>query len=180
MQFHRPPDLDRGVFGVAAGEVGQTDLRQSLARQLLVQQQGQKGMIVGRRRQFDLAAVLKTPIQGDHLANQFQMLVEQPGLLGLGEAASLVAQAAQAAVLVDGQGMNPGQVEPDLQIAEIAIGEAPQRFLGRVLPGAATQEQLLIAGVGPNHLGRIGHEEVVEQKEAIDLVQPVRRLARQR
>ena len=59
------------------------------------------------------------------------MLVEQPVLVVFGEVPALVAQLAQAVVLLEGQRMDPGQVEPDLQIAQVALAEAAQGFAAR-------------------------------------------------
>ena len=49
-------------------------------------------------------------------------------LVVLGVAATLVAQDAEAIVARDGQRVDPGEIEPDLQIAEVAGSKAAQGF----------------------------------------------------
>ena len=96
----------------------------------------------------------------------------------LREAPALVDEQAQVRVAFDDERMDPGEIEPDLQIAQIVLLEAPQGFAGRVLAGGPPQVKLLVAGEGGDHVMRIGHEEVVEQIEAIRLGQIVGRDSR--
>src|SRR5260370_39185060 len=73
--------------------------------------------------------------------------------------------------------MNPGEIEPDLQVAEITLSKAPESFAGRVSTGPAPLQQLGITRIRPSHVIVIGHEEMIQQKETVFFREPVRRFA---
>jgi hypothetical protein len=70
-----------------------------------------------RRRQLDLAGFGEFIVQRDDLPQDLDVLLEQAVLVTLGKVAALVAQFAQLGVLLEGEGVDPGEVEPDLQVA---------------------------------------------------------------
>ncbi len=76
--LHRSSKVDRGVFGITAGVARQLEVRQCLAGQLLVEHQGEYRMIERRCRQLDLAVLRQFSVKGDHLAQNFQVLIQEP------------------------------------------------------------------------------------------------------
>ena len=111
-----------GVLGVAAGVARQLDVGHRLAGQLLVEQQRQDRVVntaswsarPGRSRPAGGAAA-------GPARRISRCLSSRAALVVLGEVAALVAQAAQAVVALEGQRVDPGQVEPDLQVAQVAL-----------------------------------------------------------
>ena len=97
-------------------------------------------MEVWSRRQLDLAAVRQFPVQRDDLFEYFQVLVEDPVLVGLGKVAALFPQLAELLIGLKRQRVNPGEIEAGLQIAEIAFTKAPQRLPSGVSAGATAQQ----------------------------------------
>ena len=74
--------------------------------------------------------------------------------------------------------MDPGEVEPDLQVAQVALVEAAQGLPGAVAAEAPPLVQLGEACVRQDHGVGVGHEEVVEQEDRVGLAQAVGRHAR--
>ena len=123
MAFHGPANLKLGVVGIAFAIAGQGDVGHGLAGQLLVQQQGEYGVIVRGRGQLDLPALGQRPVQGDHSCNELELLIEQPLLLVLGVMAALGLELGELGVLLEQQRMEPCQVRPDLKVAEVSRTE---------------------------------------------------------
>ena len=169
----RPADVHRGVFGVAAGVARQLALGHRLAGQLLVEQERQDRVEIGRRGQFDLARLGEPAVQRQDLPQDLQVLVEHALLFRLREVAALGEQFAQGRILLEGERVDPGEVEPDLQVPEVAFAEAAQGFAGGVAAGGAALVQLGVARERTDHVVRVRHEEVVEQVEAVLLAQAV-------
>ena len=132
--LHGPADVDLGVVGIALAIARQGHVGHGLAGELLVQQQGQDRVIVGRRRQLDLPALGQLPVQGDDLGEQLALLVEQPLLLVLGVVAALGLELGELGVLLEEQGMDPRQVRPDLEVAQVARAEPRRAPLRRGRP----------------------------------------------
>src|SRR4051794_27623533 len=84
---------------------------------------------------------------------------------------TLLKQLLEIAVFLEDQGMNPGEIVQRLQISQIALLKTPQRFLGRVLAKSTALIQLPEARPRLNHVVRIGHEKMIEQKEGIRFAQ---------
>ena len=134
MAFHGPANVKLGVVGIAFAIAGQGNVGHGLACQLLVQQQGQDGVIVRGRGQLDLSAVGQRPVQGDDSCNELELLIEQPLLLILGVMAALGLELGELGVFLEQQGMEPRQVRPDLKVAQVSRTEPCERRLRRVLP----------------------------------------------
>ena len=81
---------------------------------------GQDRVVIGRGRQLDLPALGQRAMQRDDLAQQRALLVEQPLLLFLGVMPPLGLELGELRVLLEEQGVDPGQVRPDLKVAEVA------------------------------------------------------------
>ena len=76
----------------------------------------------------------------------------------------LFPQGLEVLVLLESQRVDPGKVKPDLQVAEVPGMEAPQDLASGIAAEVPALQQLGISGVGPDHLLRVGHEEVVQQE----------------
>src|SRR5205823_5443575 len=112
--------------------------------------------------QFDLAAVLEFLVQGQDLTQNLQVLVQDPVFFRFGEIAAFGAEVAQVLIALKFERVYPGQVEPDLQVAEVPLMEAPQGLSSRVLARSPAQVQLKIARERPDHGFRVGHEKMIE------------------
>src|SRR5208282_2753794 len=117
-------DVDGGVFRVAARVARQLDLGHGLAGQLHVQQKRQDRMKERRRRQLDLAALRQLPVQRQDLPENVELPGEEPALFLFRELPAFFAQREQVRIALEAERMNPGQVEPDLQVAKVAFVEA--------------------------------------------------------
>ena len=108
--FHGAADMDLGVLGITLAIGWQGHVGHRLTRELLVQQQGEDGVIIGRRGQLDLPTPSQGPVQGDDLGEQFPLLLQQPLLLILGVVPSLGLELGEFPVFLEEQGVDPGQV----------------------------------------------------------------------
>ena len=170
-------DVDLGVLGVTLAIRGEGHVGHRLAGQLLIEQERQNRMIVRSGRQLDLSPFGELAVQGDHLGQQVALLVQEPLLLVFGVVPPLGFERGQLGVFLEQQRVDPGQVRPDLKVAEVAGAESSGGPLGGVGPRSAKHVQLMISRVRPDH--RVGerHEEVVEQVEDVLAFQAVDRLA---
>ncbi len=173
MALDGPADVHLGILGITILIGRQGDVRHRLAGQPLVEQQGQDRVEERRGGQLDLAGFGQLAMPGDDLGEDFALAVEQPVLLDLGVTASLVPEGGQFGVRLEEQRMEPGQVGPDLQVAEVARVEPGEGSLGAVDPQAPLAVQLPVPFVRPDHRVREGHEEVVEQVTGILAAQAV-------
>src|SRR5437773_1295580 len=99
-------------------------------------------MVKRRRRQLDLTALGQLAMQWDQLPENLQVNVQDMLFLGFAEVLALDQQFTQTGMTVIGQAMNPGEIEPHLQIAEVTLGEAAQGLAGTVAAGGAALVQL--------------------------------------
>ena len=95
-----------------------------------------------------------------------------------GVAAALRPEFAQLAVLIEGQLVDPGQVAPDLQIADVAGRKTRDGVFDRIAAEAPLQVQLVIPLVRADHAVDVGQEEIVEQVQHVRLAHPVGRQPR--
>ena len=178
VELDRPAEMLAGVFGVAFEVLGQHHVGHRPPRQPLVPQQRQDRMVEGRGRQLHLPALQQLAVQRHHLPEQLHLLVQQPLLLLLGPVAALVAELGQLGVVLEGQRVDPHQVRPALQVDEVLLAEPLAGPLGRIDPQAALLVQLVVARIGPDHLVRMDHEEVVQQIVQVVFAQAVGRQPR--
>ncbi len=96
--------------------------------------------------------------------------------------ASLFDQAFDQRVRLLEQGIEPGKIEPDLQVEIILIGKIARRVQQVVVGYAETPpvEQAPVAGIGFDHRIPVRHERVLEQKELIFERKSGRRFQRDR
>ena len=124
-------DMNLGVFRITVAIGGQVHVGHRFAREPLVEKQGQDRVIERGRRQLDLAAVGELAVERDDLRHELALLVEQPVLVCLGVPAALGLKLGELGVFLEEQGVHPGQVGPDLQVAEIAFAEPVEGLRGR-------------------------------------------------
>ena len=65
-------------------------------------------------------------MERDHPGQQLALLVQQPLLLVLGVVPALGLEFGQLGVLLEEQGVDPRQVRPDLEVAQVASAEPMQ------------------------------------------------------
>src|SRR5688572_17921799 len=122
-------------------------------------------MIEGRRGQLDLTAFRQLAVQRQDLPKQIEMLVQNPVLLLLGEMAALAPQLPQLAVVLEGERMNPREVEPHLQVPQIALIETAEGLFGGIPAKSTTLIKFKIAREGPDHMIDVGHKKVIKQEQ---------------
>ena len=123
-----------------------------------VAQERQDRVIERRGGDLDLPAHDAVPVFGDDLVQDLELHVPQHALVVLAEAASLGEQAAHAIVDIQVERIDPRQLVPDLQIAQV---------VDRVRRGP-TREQLRVAWVDVDHPLPLRVEEV--RPHELDLV----------
>ena len=84
-----------------------------------VAQQRQNRVVERRRRQLDLAARGRVAVLGNDPVQQLELDLAQQLLVVLGEAAALGDQRADPRVAVQVERIDPGELVPDLQVAQI-------------------------------------------------------------
>ena len=89
-----------------------------------IAQQWQNGVVERRRRDLDLTAGGRRPVLGDDLVEQLELHLVKQGLVILREAAPLGNEALDPRVAVQIDRIQPGELLPDLQIAQVLLAEA--------------------------------------------------------
>jgi hypothetical protein len=95
------------------------------------------------------------------MACQYQLLV------AFAEITALANEFFEVCVLFNDQGMNPGEIEPDLQIAQFRFLESAQCRLGRQFSHIPAGVQFSITRIRQDHVLGIGEEKIVEQKKGL-------------
>ena len=137
-----------------------------------VAQQRQNRVIERRRRDLDLAAGRRRPVFGNDHVQQLELDRAQQPLVVFGEVAALGDQAAHARVLLEIERIEPGELLPDLQVAQIVAGESARRrpHVGRGRQRAASQrEQLRVSRIDVDHALPLRMEEVLEDEGDVRL-----------
>ncbi|OPZ90806.1 MAG: hypothetical protein BWY73_01241 [candidate division TA06 bacterium ADurb.Bin417] len=182
---------DRALGRPAAGRVPSKDraeekpgllqLERGVFRERMrpLQQQGQDRVVVGRDRKLDLARILQPAPLGDDAPGQLVMVIEQPELLRLSEIPPLALQLSGQLILPAQSGIDPGQVEEYLQVAEFGDGKITGPALQHLGIGdaAALLQQLPVAREREQHRLPVQGEEIARQIKARRLVQLVGRPA---
>ncbi len=134
-------------------------------------------MIEGGRREFDLAILRQPAVQRDDLREDFPLLVEEPVLLVFRPALSFLAERLEGRIAFEQQFMKPGEIAPDLEVAEILLRVAIADGCRGFAPEAAFEIEFEVALVRTDHAVHVGHEEMVQQVMGIDFGQPINRHA---
>ncbi len=87
-------------------------------------------MVVGRGGQLNLTASGQLAMERDHPGHQCELLVQKPLLLILGVVPPFRFELGELGVFLKQQGVHPGQVRPDLKVAQVASTEPRERLLG--------------------------------------------------
>ena len=119
-------------------------------------------------------------MQRDHLGQQLALLVQQPLLLFLGVVPSLGLEFGELRVFLEEQRVDPGQVRPDLKVAQVARAKPVERLSAGSSPRRPQHVELVIARMRADHGIGERHEEIVEQIAGVVVLQAVDRAARQR
>ena len=108
------------------------------------------GVVVGGERQLRLAALSQLAVLGDDLRHHLVLGLEEGELVLLGEVAVLSLQLREARLIVHPHRIAPGEVEPDLQIADL---------LGRELSVERPRGELEVSGrlLHPQRARRLPH-----------------------
>ncbi len=173
VESHGPPQVNLRVFAVRVEMLGKRTAGHRLPGAPLVPQQRQDRVVEGGRGEFDLPARGELLVNRNHALQDFLLLVEEPGLFAFGVAAALRAELAQFAVLIEGQLVNPGEVAPHLQVANVAGRKAGNGVFDRIAAESALQVQLVIPLVRADHAVDVGQEEIVEQVQDVGLAHSV-------
>ena len=153
---HAPLQMPAGIFRVAVQMPGQRAIGHRLPGRGLVPQQRQDGMIKRRGREFDLARLRQLFVERNHLPEDRQLPIQQPGFFAFAPAFAFFAKLAEFGIVFKGQFVNPRQIAPALQIANVGLGKAGGGFFHRI--DAAFEQKFLIPRIGADHAFRVGHE----------------------
>ncbi len=136
-------------------------------------------MIVRRGGEFDLAAFGQLAVQGDDLSpSRAALLVQEPVFFDFGIIPPLRLELGQLRVFLEKQGVEPGQIRPDLKVAEVALSEPGEGLFAGRNPQSAHLEELPVAGMRADHGVGERHEEVVEQVKGVVLRKAIGRHSR--
>ncbi len=143
-----------------------------------IAQQRQNRMVERRGRQLDLAAADRFAILGHHGAQDLHLHAAEDGLVLLGEAVPLRDERANAFVALEVQRVNPYQLVPHLQVADVVDRELRgERARAQSLAVAAPAcEQFRIPRKRVDHPRFVGVEEVLDAEGTLVLRQRIRRL----
>ena len=126
-------------------------------------------MVIRRGGDFDLARSGEFAILRHHLAHDFTLLFPHAMLVRQAEIASPRHPLADFGIVGLKLLVEPGQLRPHLQIAEILRAEHRPRA-GIPLPQPGVQ-QFAVAGIAIDHALRVGIEGMAEQECAIGVAQ---------
>ena len=139
-----------------------------------VAQERQDRVVERRGRDLDLAAGDGLAILGDHAIQQLELHFAQLLLVVLGEAPILGHQPANAGVAVKIEGIDPGELVPDLQIAQVVAAETAgggAAVCGRGQRAAAPRQELGVARIDVDHPLPLRVKETLEDEVDIVLVE---------
>ena len=122
-QSHAELDLALGVLAMREVTLRQLDLRVGATRGVHVADQRQDRVVIRRKGELGLLALGELAIFGDDAADPLQLRGEQDALVFVGEVAILALQLRQVRIVLDPHRVAPGEVEPNLQVADIGDGE---------------------------------------------------------
>ena len=147
MSLHRQAQLLGGVLGMGEGPVGQLDRGRRRPGGVEVPDEGQDGMVEGARGQLRLAAFAQRPVRGQHPAHGVELGGDDRLLVLLGEVAAPGQQLADRSPAFHRVGVDPGEVGPDLKVAQLRIREeSGQLGLGPRRGLLPLAHQLQVAG----------------------------------
>ena len=131
--LHGPRNLDLEVFGVRKGLVRQRGIQrpQGIPH---VHEQRADGVVKRRGGELDPALLVRLPVQGDDLSHEVQVAGKHVCLVGLAKRPALCHQIDEVFVLPPHEA-DPGEVEQDLEIEDLLVGESLRRLVVAARPG---------------------------------------------
>ena len=170
----RARQLLGGILGMDEALAGHARVGMGAQIDVRVAEERQDGMIERRRRHFDLASRDSVPVLGNHAVEQLELHFAQLHLVVFVEPAPFGDQPPDARIAVEIQGIDPGQLVPHLQVAQIvavepcgrraAIGRRGQR-------PAAARQQFGVTRVDVDHPLALRVEEVFDDELDVVLVE---------
>jgi hypothetical protein len=130
-----------------------------------IAQQRQDGMVIRRGGNLDLAGEGQPTVRRHHPTHNLALLFAHAALLVQGEIAAALDPAAHFRVVGLEFFVEPGQLRPHLHIAQLLGAEQAAR--PRAPLGVAHIEELAVARIAIDHVGRIGVERVLQQVVAL-------------
>ena len=110
-------------------------------------------------------------VEGDDAANEVVLAAQHGGLVVFGEVASFPAQGAEDGVAFDGEGVEPGEGAPDLEVAQ-GVGAVECGGLGGVFRGGVAQlVEFAKTGEGVDEAGGVAEEEVFKEVALVGVVE---------
>ena len=182
----RARELLGGVLGMPERPARHRRLRMRAQVDVRVAQQRQDRVVERRGRQLHLAALLRRAVGRNHAPEDLELDRPEDELVVFAEVASLGDQRPHARVVVEVGLVDPGQLVPDLQVAQVVVRERLHAMVeGRasspaVLPSLSAQpQQFGVPRVRLDHPRARRVEEVGHHGRAVRLGQARRRLQAQ-
>ena len=116
-------DLALGILAMREVALGQLDLRVGAACRVDVADERQDRVVVRRERELSLAPLRELAVLRDDAADALQLRREKDRLVLFGEVAVLALELGQAGVVLDPHRVAPGEVEPQLEVTDVVVGE---------------------------------------------------------
>src|SRR5688572_5208041 len=131
-----------------------------------VAQERQNRVIKRRRRELDLTAARRVAIFGHHCAQDLELDATQKGLVLLGVAAVLRNERTDSLVALEIQRVDPHQLVPDLQVADVFRRELRRKCARTesLTVAATSSEQLRVPREGLDHPRLVRVEKVLDAK----------------
>src|SRR5438034_6463600 len=120
---HAQLDLALRVLAMREVPLRQLDMRVGASRGVDVADEWKDGVVVGRKRQLRLPTLRKLAVLGDHAADTLELRGKKDRLVVLREVTVLALQLRESRVRFNPNGIAPREVEPDLEIADVLVGE---------------------------------------------------------
>jgi hypothetical protein len=159
--------MDEALAGHARVGMGaQVDVR--------VAEERQDRVIERRRRHFDLASRDSVAVLGNHPVEELQLHFAQLRLVVFAESATFGDQPPDARVAVEIQRIDPGELVPYLQVAQVVAAESGGRRAAIGRRGqrpAAARQQLGVSRVDVDHPLALRVEEVFDDELGVVLVE---------
>ena len=154
--------------GIVEVVLRQLDSGQGFPGGVDVAQQGQDGVVVRGRRYLDLAAGAGLLVQREDFLQELPLDLQQLPLVLLGEVPALPDERLDLRLRLEVVAA-PGEVEPDLEVAQVALGEVPRLLLQdlHVADVAPLLEEFLVAGIRLDHVVEVEGEEILQQEDPV-------------
>ncbi|MNY00119.1 hypothetical protein D3C86_1326020 [compost metagenome] len=153
------------ILRILEARFGQRKPRTRHARRLGIDQEGQDGVVEGRRGQLHLARLGEALVGGDDAADQLALLADDQLAIGLGEVAPPLDQGQQVRIGLLPEGIEPRQVEPDREVHPLLDVELANGLLEGELgeQRVAFERKLAVARMLDEHAIPVEIEEALEK-----------------